>query len=63
MRGVTRIVIKTGKGFTMFIDNPTIMIGDSSKDSFVVFGEMEYFKNELGKNKQGAQKVETKKID
>ena len=48
-KGVTRIVIKTQKGFTMYIDNPSIMVADDSKDCFVVFGQMQYF---LGDQKQ-----------
>lgn len=29
MKGVTRIIIKTGKGFVMYADNPTVMLADS----------------------------------
>lgn len=46
MKGVTRVIIKTGKGFVMYADNPTVMIADNSKDSFVVFGEIKYMIND-----------------
>ena len=41
-KGATRVVIKTTKGFTMYIDNPTIMVSEKNDDSFVVFGEIKY---------------------
>lgn len=31
MKGVTRIIIKTGKGFVMYADSPTVMLADSQK--------------------------------
>lgn len=61
MKGVTRVIIKTGKGFVMYADNPTIMIADNSKDAFVVFGEIKYLVNDQAKGKQSTSKPETKK--
>lgn len=51
LKGITRIIIKTQKGFTMYIDNPTIMTSDGSEDSYVVFGQMQYFLGEQNKTK------------
>lgn len=41
-KGITRVVLKTQKGFIMYIDNPTVVVSDKSDDSFVVFGELKY---------------------
>lgn len=38
LKGITRIIIKTQKGFSMYIDNPTIMASEGNEDSYVVFG-------------------------
>lgn len=41
-KGITRVVLKTQKGFVMYIDNPSVVVSDKSDDSFVVFGELRY---------------------
>lgn len=41
-KGITRVVLKTQKGFIMYIDNPAVVVSDKSDDSFVVFGELRY---------------------
>lgn len=51
LKGITRLVIKTAKGFTMYIDNPTIMISDNGDGSYVVFGQMQYFVGDQQKAK------------
>lgn len=61
MKGVTRVIIKTGKGFVMYADNPTVMIADNSKDSFVVFGEIKYMVNDQMKAGKAGSKNESKK--
>lgn len=61
MKGVTRVIIKTGKGFIMYADNPTIMIADNAKDAFVVFGEIKYLVNDQMKGKQSSSRLEAKK--
>lgn len=61
MKGVTRVIIKTGKGFVMYADNPTVMIADNSKDSFVVFGEIKYMVNDQMKAGKAGSKTESKK--
>jgi len=39
---ITRIVIKTNKGFIMYINDPTVMISDKNDDSFVALGDIVY---------------------
>ena len=41
-KGITRVVLKTQKGFIMYIDNPAVCVSEKSDDSFVVFGELRY---------------------
>jgi hypothetical protein len=41
-KGITRVVLKTQKGFIMYIDNPAIVVSEKSDDSYVVFGELRY---------------------
>ncbi len=41
-KGITRVVLKTQKGFIMYIDNPAVVVSEKSDDSFVVFGELKY---------------------
>ncbi len=41
-KGITRVVVKTQKGFIMYIDNPAVVVSEKSDDSFVVFGELRY---------------------
>lgn len=41
-KGITRVVLKTQKGFVMYIDNPSVVVSDKSDDSFVIFGELRY---------------------
>lgn len=41
-KGITRIVLKTQKGFIMYIDNPAVVVSDKCDDSYVVFGELRY---------------------
>ena len=31
-KGITRVVLKTSKGFVMYIDNPTIVVSDKCDD-------------------------------
>lgn len=61
MKGITRVIIKTGKGFVMYADNPTVMIADNSKDAFVVFGEIKYMINDQMKTGKAGSKTENKK--
>lgn len=61
MKGITRVIIKTGKGFVMYADNPTVMIADNSKESFVVFGDIKYMVNDQMKGGKAGAKPETKK--
>lgn len=41
-KGITRVVLKTTKGFIMYIDNPAVVVSEKSDDSFVVFGDLKY---------------------
>ena len=41
-KGITRVVLKTAKGFVMYIDNPAVVVSEKCDESFVVFGELKY---------------------